>query len=355
VQLAYAWLHGSVSIDPSWGTTDLLNFQGRWFLVEAPMPAVLMLPVVALFGLHANQTRVGVIIAALAVAALDALLARTGASRAARNWTLALFALGTIFWWCAAVGALWMFESVVAVTFAIFALLECYGKRRPWLVALLLTGASLSRPPYALAMAPLLVWLLLSVPRGRRLAAFGSFAAGIVPLAALYVLYNELRWGTPFDLGYTLWYRQDVAGSPVGQPYGIEHLPYNLFSFFLLAPQFVPQAPWLQPTPAGIALTFTSPALAIACCAPRSRETIVLWSCAALAAIPALFYYVNGYNQMGMRHSLDFTPFLLPLIARGLPRAPAGLTVGLIAYSIAANAYEVAYWAAHRLDGPWPN
>jgi len=319
------------------------------------MPAAVMLPAVAIFGLHANQTRVGVIVAALAVAALDVTLRRMRVSTVARNLTLALFALGTVFWWCAAVGALWMFESVVAVTFATFALLEFYGKRRPWLVALLLTSAALSRPPFALAMIPMAVWLLLETPRERRPAALAAFVAGVLPLAALYAGYNELRFGTPFDLGYTLWYRQDPAGSPSGQPYGLVYLPYNLYSLFLLAPQFGQHAPWIEPTPAGIALTFTSPALVLALLAPRSRETIALASCALFAALPALLYYVNGYNQMGMRHSLDFTPFLLPLIARGLSRAPAGLSIGLIAYSIAANAYEVAYWAAHRLDGPWPN
>jgi len=98
-----------------------------------------------------------------------------------------------------------------------------------------------------------------------------------------------------------------------------------------------------------VALTFTSPALALAfLTSPRTREGLVFWSAAVLTALPSLFYYVNGFEQFGMRHSLDFTAFLLPLVARGLQRCPSALSFALIAYSIAANAYGVWYsWAYH--------
>jgi preprotein translocase subunit SecY len=49
-----------------------------------------------------------------------------------------------------------------------------------------------------------------------------------------------------------------------------------------------------------------------------------------------------------MRHSLDFTPFMMPLIARALQRYQTALSFGLIAYSIAANAYGVWFsWVYH--------
>jgi hypothetical protein len=67
-----------------------------------------------------------------------------------------------------------------------------------------------------------------------------------------------------------------------------------------------------------------------------------------LAAVPSLLYYVNGFEQFGMRHSLDFTAFLIPLVARGMDRVPRSLSIVLVVASIAANAYGMWYsWAYH--------
>jgi hypothetical protein len=64
--------------------------------------------------------------------------------------------------------------------------------------------------------------------------------------------------------------------------------------------------------------------------------------------VPSLLYYVNGFEQFGMRHSLDFTPFLVPLVARGIDRTPRALSIVLVVISLLANAYGMWYsWAYH--------
>ena len=138
-------------------------------------------------------------------------------------------------------------------------------------------------------------------------------------------------------------------GEPTGSPFRLRYLPFNLYSFFFLPPEWMAHFPWLKPTSFGVALTFTSPALLLAFLAPlRSRETLIWWSATLLTAIPSLLYYVNGFEQFGMRHSLDFTAFVLPLMARGFQRAHGSLWYGLIILSIAANAYGTWYsWAYH--------
>jgi len=56
----------------------------------------------------------------------------------------------------------------------------------------------------------------------------------------------------------------------------------------------------------GIAMTWTSPALAIALFARRPRALVIgLWLATLLVAGPSFLYYVNGYAQFGMRHALD--------------------------------------------------
>jgi hypothetical protein len=125
-------------------------------------------------------------------------------------------------------------------------------------------------------------------------------------------------------------------------------LPFNLYSFFALAPEYSQDFPWLKPSGLGVSLTMTSPALLLAIASARGRESLALWASAILVAVPSLLYYVNGFEQFGMRHSLDFTAFLIPLVARGMDRTPRALSVALVVVSILANAYGMWYsWAFH--------
>jgi hypothetical protein len=339
VVLADAWLHGHLWVATApLAMVDCVMYIGKCYVIEGPMPAVLMLPFVLVSGLSANQSLVCVLTAAAGVAAFDLLLGRMNIEDRLRLPLVAFFGFGTVFWWCAVNPNVWMFAHVACVTFLIFGLAEWYGKRRLWLVGLLFACAALTRFPAILAVLPFLYWAWTE----GRAKGVRSFLIGFAPLMLLDVAYNLARWHTPFDLGYTLWYHQDTAGSPVGPPLALRYLPYNLYSYLFLGPGFTNVAPWIALNYQGVALTLTSPALLLALSAPRSRETLVLWSSAALVAIPGLLYYVNGYSQFGMRHSLDFTPFLLCLVARGFSRRPDALGYWLIAYSVAANAFGVS-------------
>jgi hypothetical protein len=344
--LADAWLHGHVWIDRPSPAIDAVTFGGKYYIVEAPMPAVLMLPFAIFAGTDANQTLVCVIAAAAFVAAADLLLGRMNISSLARHWMLAFAATGTVLWWCTSFPAVWMFAHVATMMFLTFGLAEWYGKRRFWLVGLLFGCAALSRFPAILAVLPFLYWTWRSDEK-HAIRNVGLFVAGLAPVLLMQVAYNFARWDSPFDIGFTIFYHEDTnMGSPVGSPFGIDHIPFNLYSWIFLSPQFVTEFPWIRPTGFGVALTFTSPALLLAFLARRGLESSMLWISAILIAIPALLYFTNGFEQFGMRHTLDFTPFLLCLMARGLDRNPNLVAFVLLTASSIANAYGVWYsWA----------
>jgi hypothetical protein len=99
------------------------------------------------------------------------------------------------------------------------------------------------------------------------------------------------------------------------------------------------------PRYSGLALTWSSPALLCAFFARRPREIVVaMWVATVLVAIPSLLYFVNGYSQFGMRHALDFEPFLLVLMTLYLrERFPLWAKV-LFVYSLAVGAWGVWFW-----------
>lgn len=349
VLLADALLHGHTWINWPGAYIDALAYNGAHYIIEAPMPALLLLPWVAIAGTAANQTFIAVVLAGVAIGAAWRLGERLGVETRANIWICLFLLAGTDLAWCAMLGDVWFVAHVSAVCFTMLALVEVCGERRGWLVALWAVCAAESRFTLALAI-PVYVVLLGSDVRARR--SLAGFAGVIAAAAALWVWYNVARWGTPADIGYTTWYHQDQAGMPSGSPFRLMYFPYELSSFFVQFPDFAGAFPWIRPSYAGVALTWTSPALLYALWARRPRRLVVaFWAAALLTAAPNFVYYVNGFAQYGMRHALDFIPFLVALMFLAAREHLARWAQALIVYSCAASLYGVWYWNAFLRTG----
>ena len=72
-----------------------------------------------------------------------------------------------------------------------------------------------------------------------------------------------------------------------------------------------------------MSLLFTTPAFIylLKPMARKSREDIfwhrLLWTTVLACALPGLFYQNTGYEQFGFRFSMDYTPYLILLLATG--------------------------------------
>jgi len=345
VLLAQALLHGHAWIDWPGAYIDALRYGGRYYVIEAPLPALLLLPFVPIFGAQTNQTFLAVVLAAVAIGAAWELGERLGLKPAGNAWICAFLLAGTDLLWCAMLGDVWFIAHVSAVCFTMLALVELAGKRRGWLVALFAVCAVESR--FTMIAALPIYAYMLAIRSGNQLSwpALRSFGAMLLPFIGLWVFYNEARWGTWTDIGYITWYHQDQAGMPTGSPFRLTYLPYQLWSFFVQTPTQLTGFPGLRPEFTGVALTWTSPALVLAVLARIPvRCTVALWVAALLVAVPNLLYYVNGFAQFGMRHALDFEPFLVALMMLGVRRNVPMWGQALIVYSIGAGLWGCWYW-----------
>lgn len=150
VRLADAFLHGRLYLleKPPW-LAELIPFDKGYYVVYAPLPAILMMPLVALFGLGLNQTLVSVFFGGFGVVMANVVARdvskRDGENEVARErtclWAAVLFSFGTIFWWLASNGGVWLIAQVTSVFFLFMAIHEAFNKMRP-LVMGLLVGAS---------------------------------------------------------------------------------------------------------------------------------------------------------------------------------------------------------------------
>jgi len=347
VLLADAFRHGRVWIDWPGPYIDALSYAGRYYVIEAPLPAILLLPAVAIFGTAANQSLLAALLGGVAVGSGWDIARRLGVAVPARAWLCGFLLFGTDLFWCAMYGDVWFIAHVAAAAFTLLALGELLGAKRAWLVAIYAGCAVESRFSLLLAVPVYAVWLAFDGAPAERIRRVASFAGALVPFAAFWLWYNEARWGQFYDIGYTAWYHQDQVGETTGSPFRLAYVPNQLYSFFVRFPDVVAHAPFLVPTYNGVALTWTSPALLLALFArvPK-RVVLALWAATLLVFLPNVTYYVNGFAQVGMRHALDFEPFLFVLMLLAARDRWQTIWLALCAWSMLAGAWGIWYWKA---------
>jgi hypothetical protein len=366
VLLADAILHGHLWIDPVRGSRlgDITPFDGRFYVSFPPMPAILLLPFVAISGPGFDDRLFSIALGSANVA-LTYLLARRLSfpgfasegipiGRLEAFAVAALLGFGTVHFYATLAGTVWFIAHVVSVTFVLLYLLECAGSGRPIVAGAALAAAFLARTPtiFGLVLWAALVLRRTSTPV-KVIAPMIRFAIPIAPAIALLLGQNVVRFGSPFDFGY-LSMRIARQLQPDLLEYGqfnVHFLSRNLAAL-LITPPVVAQINlpvWLEmiggpvgllrlvTTPAsqgsipfpvsfdpwGTGLWAVSPALAFGLRVPRRRDafvSIATWFSVLAVAVPDLLYYNTGWYQYGYRFSLDFTPFLLVLTAMGLRR-----------------------------------
>jgi len=91
------------------------NLTGFALLPFPPLPAIVLMPVVALFGLATDERAVSVILGAAAVGLCWWMVGRLPVDRLVRIAVTIFFGFGTVFWYAAGLGTTWFFAHVVAV------------------------------------------------------------------------------------------------------------------------------------------------------------------------------------------------------------------------------------------------
>jgi hypothetical protein len=127
------------------------------------------------------------------------------------------------------------------------------------------------------------------------------------------------------------------------------HVPENLGLALLQGFGLQTHFPYLTVDPTGLSMLLVSPALLASLWAGfRRPRALLLWVAALLVAVPVFLYYGGGYAQYGFRYSLDFTPFLIALMAMGSRRWLGLPEKALIVVNSASVTFGVL-WAAHVL------
>jgi hypothetical protein len=349
-----------------------------------PLPAIVLMPFVAIWGLMTDIRAVSVLGGGIDVGIAWWALGRLAVSRRIRIATTAFFALGTVFWYAAQLGTTWFFAHVVGVGFLLAAVGYALGadpaaddevEDGPHPASLGRTLVDQLRRPLGLIdRQQFVAGLLFGIACTARLTiVFGapffmlvggggswvrrSFSAGvgaIIPVGLL-LAYNVATTGHLFHPGYEYQYQLEANGYPTlgyHPEWSIEdarYLPQNVGIMFLSMPVILPDetvvsvgsnrplctepgatrglfdqdCPLALPRDVGMSILLTSPAFLLAIPAlrrGRSRLVAGAWLAIMAIAFVNLMHFSQGWVQFGYRFSNDFVAFALLLVAVGMSR-----------------------------------
>jgi hypothetical protein len=291
-----------------------------------PFPAVIMLPQVMIHGRIANDVWPTAILGAMCLPLMFLVLRRlreAGLSpRDDRDaiWLSVAFAFGTVFFFSTVQGRVWFTAHIVGCTLGLAYVLCSVEAKHPILAGLCIGCATLSRVPMAF-MFPLFVfeaWRMAGGDKRRFWITCAKLAAPVVAIAIVAMIHNYVRFHDPLEFGHGYLDVRQQANMETYGKFNLRYLSRNLTVAFTLLPDFSARSPHVFINGHGLALWFTTPLLWFLLW-PRETPTWhrPLWITTALIAIPSLLYMNSGWIQFGYRFSLDYTPFLILLIAIG--------------------------------------
>src|SRR2546425_10251570 len=349
-RLAAAMIEGRwwLTDAPPWLNELLPCGDGRFCVVYPPLPAIAALPFIPFVSTALAQVLASRLAGGASAGVLYYALRAYGAPRAYALGGVVLSAFGTTLFFTSVDGRAWYAAHAMSMLFLAASFAVAARGGRPALIGALLGTSALARLSVAAATPAL---ALLAARRSRKplRPTLLMVVAGGLPLAALYVAFNVLRWGTPLDEGYARLTQGDVffthgLFSPL-------YLPRQLYAIFLQAPEIVPGTPFfVRPHFIGMSLLLTTPAFLWIFLALREvrRDVVVVATAAAalFALLPDLFHGTVGFQQFGYRFSIDAQPFLVALaltgdgLFRGIwRRRPTIVFIVAIVLSLAVNIY----------------
>ena len=357
----------------------------RGLIPFPPLPALILLPFVAAFGLATNDQTIFTALAALDVAICWWMLGRLRIEPVARLATVLFFAFGTVFWYTAQLATTWYQAHIVAVGLAMLAVGVALGAdpaaqddepaldrgpvepvepmpasrdrhrfaidRRQFVVGLLFGLAATARLSILVA-APFFILVGSGGNWWRRGWSAGLGAA--VPVAAL-LAYNVAVTGHVFHPAYDHLYRLE-ARAYVALDYHPEwsaedprYLAQNLGIMFLSAPEILPErlrdtlgtideplctepgaqrglfdpdCPLALPRDVGMSILLTSPAYLLMIPALRRYGRSRLVTGAAIAVLLVVLIDLMHFSQGWVQFGYRFSNDAVPF---ALPLVALGL------------------------------
>lgn len=331
IYLSEAFLKGKFYIDKEFPCFyDVILKNGKIFLPFGPAPAILLMPIVAVFGHSINEVILSVLSTIINALLVYSIVTKLGVRRTIiKIWYIILFILGSLYFIYFHWEGPWSVSHAVSVMFLLAAIERSLRRKQEFLAGIFFGAAFLTRTPIIFSLPFfLIVWFSQKDSISDYFKRIFLFFAGIFgPLFFLF-WYNFARFGNIFESGYSF----ASVGAPVFEEarkiglFSFLHIPKNIYVMLFKGLDAIPnidspilESPYISSSPWGMSIFLSTPALVYIFSADIKKPLVFAsWIAILLVSLPLITYYGIGYAQFGYRYSLDFFPFLFLLTILGI-------------------------------------
>jgi len=364
--LADAFNHGHLDLTAPPTTHDLTLYNGKWYVPNPPLPAILLMPVVALLGVEGvNMTIVSALLGALNAVIVYLVLryaaesGMTTCKRSANLWLTAVFALSTNHIWLATTGQMWFISQLVTILFIGLGTIAVIRGKPAWVSGLMIGMAVMARPnifPIAIFLMGIYLWKAKPYPEvewGKVVRWAIGFGIPVLICVFMELLYNYLRFEDWFDFGYVTINGAESIVEAV-QKYGMFHphfLRENFEVMFLRMPQIdtTGERFFFQPGYAGYSIFAMTPAFIYLIRGIKKNWWVIgAWVSVILTVGLLLLYHNTGAEQVGYRYIQDAIIPLMLLLGVGVGEKPGILFKMLTILGVVINLLSTYWWYIGR-------
>lgn len=350
--LADAFLHGQLYLRllPD-NFHDLVLYNGNYYLYWPPMPAIVLMPFIAVFGVGLTDAFFNAVIAALNVGIVAILLRKLSkrniipSTRTQRGILIVLLAIGSVHFPMAVGGTVWLTGQLIGFMFVALAYLAAVSLEREFAffgAGLMIAAAMLTRNHLLFMGLWPGLFLVKSHWGDEKKSITRYILIGLLPVfigGIAYLGYNVIRFGTPFEVGITYHGMNSIFRNSYETygPFSLHYVPINFYYQYL----YYPFASW-PPTEElfmGGSLFLLSPLfLAAFWGIIKEKDRFNVWGL-VLSILTTNILIITlmgtGWLQFGPRYTLDFTLALLLLTLMGIKYMRLRATGLLLSVSLA--------------------
>ncbi len=319
---ALAWREGRIALGRDYPHLELAIYNGDWYVSFPPVPAIPLYFLTFLFGANTPDALLTKLYALIALFAIYNILVFRRWNRWQAVFAAFMMTLGGSMLPLILDGAVWYQAQTLA--FCLTTCSICLMTRNRPTPALLLYALAVGCRPFNACYGPLLMatWYLRQRHLSLR-AAVKKLLPGIalgLTVAAVYALYNWVRFGNPLEFGHN--YLPEFTRSEHGQ-FSLTHLLQNARTFLIGLPLSFTNGQWSF-SKFGASVFLSNPALLLLLLgyagmlmrgrARLSSHLTMLTFAAHLFLL--LLHRTGGGFQLGARYAVDLVPYVLIYLSR---------------------------------------
>lgn len=356
VQLAQAFIQGKLYfLSTAKHLNDSVMFQGQFYWPLGPLPAIILIPFVIIWGDKIQQGYIQFFAIALVFFLLFKIAKKITGDQEKSLWLSFGYIFSTAFVGIALRPWSWQFGQIIANVFIIYALYE-YLHKRSWLFIGICIGLAMGARFHLLIATMFFALSILFTPTTKKKKLINLFKLifPIITSLIMLLIYNYLRFHNFFEQGYSFQHLDNPL-LLINRQHGLwslAHVPVNIYYFLIKSPEgiFIPntqvlQFPYIKASPWGLSILFTSPMFLWLIKAQwKNKDVLFAALTTCLLAFVIFGYYGIGWRQYGYRYAVDFYPFLFLILAFAVRQGRSLLFKIIIIFSYFFNLYLVFHY-----------